>query len=117
MSHSNNDAHKGRVPEAPLTPEAMYAKWRDAGMVCAYSGVMTTIENGPLRVSLDRVAHGVAHEASTTRIVCRMLNSAAGMSRAKFITIMLRQGLVPLKPVVRLAYAAELVRLQGRLNW
>jgi hypothetical protein len=112
-AHRQSDTKRFRLKTTPpdqLTQEEMVDKWI-ASPRCAHSGVLLTIRNGPRRVSMDRVDNDVHHTAANTVGACRLLNSAAGMSRAKFCTIMLRQGVVPLKPVVRLAYAAELARL------
>jgi hypothetical protein len=109
--HREEDGRKfGAAAPHQLTVQEMVDKWIAAPR-CAHSGVVLTIRNGPRRVSMDRVNNAVHHTAANTVGVCRLLNSPAGMSRAKFCTIMLRQGVVPLTPVVRAAFAAELVRL------
>ena len=106
-SHCQSDSRCGRAAVSQeLKPEIMFDKWQRAPC-SAQAGVLMTIKNGPWRISLDTTAHGVGHEDSSTVVTCRLLNSAAGMSSAKFCTIMLRQNIVTLKPVVRLAYAAD----------
>jgi hypothetical protein len=115
-SHRTNDKNRFRLKTTPpdqLKQAEMVDKWIAAPR-CAHSGVLLTIRNGPRRISMDRVDNAVHHTAANTVCACRLLNSPAGMSRAKFCTIMLRQGVVRLKPVVRLAYASELVRLGSR---
>jgi hypothetical protein len=114
--HRQHDTRRFRLKTTPpdqLTQEEMVDKWITAPR-CAHSGVLLTIRNGPRRVSMDRVDNAVHHTAANTVCACRLLNSPAGMSRAKFCATMLRQGVVRLKPVVRLAYASELVRLGAR---
>jgi hypothetical protein len=81
-------------------------KWANAPR-CRHSHVLTTICNTPRRMSLDRIAHGVAHEDSTTLVVCRMLNPPAGMTRAKWCSIMLLQTKVVLSQAVRDSFQAE----------
>ena len=105
-SHAQHDEEDGRVPAVPLTAESIMNKW-SAAPRCAHSHVLTTIRNGPRRVSLDRIAHGVAHEVSTTVIVCRMLNPPSGMSRAQWCSIMSLQKRVPLTDAVRASFKAE----------
>jgi hypothetical protein len=105
-SHAQHDKEEGRVPGVPLTTEAIMNKWSSAPR-CSYSHVLTTIRNGPHRLSLDRIAHGVAHEDSTTLVACRMLNSPSGMTRAKWCSIMLLQNKVDLNAAARASFQAE----------
>jgi hypothetical protein len=105
-SHAQHDDDAGRVPEVPLTAENIMIKW-SAAPRCAHSHVLTTIRNGPRRLSLDRTATRVAHEDSTTLVVCRMLNPPSGMSRAKWCSIMWQQTKVELTDAVRASFKAE----------
>jgi hypothetical protein len=110
MNHRHADVACGRVTASPLTPQQMFDKWL-ASPRCALSGALMTIENGPRRISMDRVEYCTAHEAGTTRGICRLLNSRAGWTRRKWCTMVLAQGLVPLPPRVR-----EVLEEELRLN-
>ena len=52
---------------------------------CAISGVLLTILNGTFRFSVDRIDNSKGHFKGNCRLVCRMFNSRAGMTREKFL--------------------------------
>jgi len=52
---------------------------------CAISGVLMTILNGTFRFSVDRIDNSKGHIEGNCRLICRMFNSAAGMTREKFL--------------------------------
>jgi len=54
---------------------------------CAYTRALFTIVNGPLRFSVERVDDNVGHVKGNCILVSRMLNTAAGMSRATFVAM------------------------------
>jgi len=54
---------------------------------CAYTRALLTIVNGPLRFSVERVDDNVGHVKGNCILVSRMLNTAAGMSRATFVAM------------------------------
>jgi hypothetical protein len=96
--------------EHELNADVYYELWRSHPR-CAYTGVLTTINNGPMRFSVERIDNAVGHTVANCTGIVRMLNGRAQMSRAKFLSMLLSQTRVPLSAPVREAAAAELAAL------
>jgi len=84
VTHRKTDRDAGR--DNDLTAADIYAMLR-ALPRCAYTRALSTIRNGPLRFSVERVDDNVGHVKGNCILVSRMLNSPAGMSRATFVAM------------------------------
>lgn len=92
-NHRRHDGLKGRAND--MGREDIYAKLC-AQPLCSSTGVPMTIINGPRRFSVDRIDNSIGHTKANTRLVCRILNSPAGMTRRKWLELLLLQTVVPL---------------------
>lgn len=85
-THRKHDAKRNRVMDGKqiLTAVEIYEMYL-AQPQCAISGVLMTILNGTFRFSVDRIDNSKGHIEGNCRLICRMFNSAAGMTREKFL--------------------------------
>jgi hypothetical protein len=85
-THRKDDIKSNRVMDGKesLTAEEIYELYIE-DPCCAISKVVQTIKNGPKHFSVDRIDNSKGHIKGNFRLVCRMFNSAAGMTREKFL--------------------------------
>lgn len=81
-SHRKNDLMKNR--ENNLCASDIYELLLSQPL-CYYSGGLLTIENGPMRFSVERLDNTIGHIKTNVVLISRMMNSTIKMTKEKFL--------------------------------
>jgi hypothetical protein len=97
------------VVDKGLADARKFAQWfRERGAICNTSFVLVNGRQGTWQESIDRCCDDLLHTRQNCRVVCLLFASAYNLSREQWLSLLLRQDLVPLTELDRIIVGAEL---------